>query len=242
MSAPPPCAIGRAPVTGSPRRTAGSVPRFSPAVPPGRSEHNSRPRQVIFHCGGAAAVFRVDGIAHALRPGQMIQVNPWQDHEKLANPDGASVLLSVLFDPAAAGGDSPARVGDLPALSGMSRSHFFRQFRRCLGVSPHDIIDYVQITAAIQRLSSRGQPIGAIARDLGFTTSSHFARFFADTSERRRSAIGVRRSLCEGRRGLWPEGRRVSPPLSSPCPFTSPRTATHTAVRTPRPPSPSAPA
>jgi AraC-like DNA-binding protein len=38
----------------------------------------------------------------------------------------------------------------------------------------------VQIKAAIQRLASRGRPIGAIARDLGFTTSSHFARFFAD--------------------------------------------------------------
>jgi AraC-like DNA-binding protein len=62
----------------------------------------------------------------------------------------------------------------------MSRSHFFRQFRRCLGVSPHNVIDYVQITAAVERLASRGQLIGAIARDLGFTTSSHFARFFAD--------------------------------------------------------------
>jgi AraC-like DNA-binding protein len=231
--------------------------------------HVHREHQVIFHCGGADAVFRVDGVAHLLRPGEMILVNPWQDHEKLANPEGASVLLSVLFDPAAAGEDSPGRatapsfhrahgvappplrwaldamiwalmaarmsraealdaalaalvraiigtclqrdaarggtalarpydfriqralqfilrsdcadlrVDDLPALAGMSRSHFFRQFRRCLGVSPHVIIDHVQITAAIGRLASRGQPIGAIARDLGFTTSSHFARFFA---------------------------------------------------------------
>jgi AraC-like DNA-binding protein len=232
--------------------------------------HVHREHQVIFHCGGAATAFRVDGVVHLLRPGEMILVNPWQHHEKLASPDGASVLLSVLFDPAETDEDSPVRSGalsfhrahglappplrcalhaairalttvqmsgaagpdaalavlvraiigtclergvapegtalarpydfriqrafqfilrsgrtdlrvdDLPALAGMSRSHFFRQFRRCLGVSPQNVIDYVQITAAIQKLASCGQPIGAIARDLGFTTSSHFARFFAN--------------------------------------------------------------
>jgi AraC-like DNA-binding protein len=240
--------------------------------------HVHREHQVIFHCGGAATAFRVNGVVHLLRFGEMILVNPWRHHEKLAGPDGASVLLSVLFDPAETGEDSPVRtrglsfhrahglappslrcaldaavralttaqmsdaagpdaalvaliraiigtclerdaaaegpahtpsydfriqralhfilrsgrtdlrVDDLPALAGMSRSHFFRQFRRCLGVSPHNVIDYVQITAAIEKLASRGQPIGAIARDLGFTTSSHFARFFANhlgTSPRR---------------------------------------------------------
>ena len=244
----------------------------------GLVSHVHREHQVIFHCGGAATAFRVDGVVHPLRPGEMILVNPWQHHEKLASPDGASVLLSVLFDPAETSEDSPVRtsalsfhrahglappplrcaldaavralttaqmsraagpdaalavlvravigtclerdaapegpalarpydfriqrafqfilrsgrtdlrVDDLPALAGMSRSHFFRQFRRCLGVSPHNVIDYVQITAAIEKLASCGQPIRDIARDLGFTTSSHFARFFANhlgTSPRR---------------------------------------------------------
>ncbi|MCL2429689.1 MAG: AraC family transcriptional regulator [Alphaproteobacteria bacterium] len=244
----------------------------------GLVSHVHREHQVIFHCGGTATAFRVDGVVHPLRPGEMILVDPWQHHEKLASPGGASVLLSVLFDPAetteespvatgarsvrhahgrvppplrcaldaavralttaqmpaAAGADAalaalvraiidtclerdagpeaPAlarpydfriqrafqfilrsgrtdlRVDDLPALAGMSRSHFFRQFRRCLGVSPHNVIDYVQITAAIEKLAACGQPIGAIARDLGFTTTSHFARFFANhlgTSPRR---------------------------------------------------------
>jgi AraC family transcriptional regulator len=231
--------------------------------------HVHREHQVIFHCGGAAADFRVDGVARMLRHGEMILLNPWQDHEKLANPEGASVLLSILFDPAKAGGGLPApvrtlsfrnphgvvppglrrvldatmealmaapistaaqreeillaliravadtclepgaaregaapqrphdfrieralrfllrsgaadmRVDDLPALAGMSRAHFFRQFRRCLGVSPHTVIDYVRITTAIEKLGSRGEPIRAIARDLGFATGSHFARFFA---------------------------------------------------------------
>jgi AraC-like DNA-binding protein len=199
----------------------------------------------------------------------MILLNPWQDHEKLANPEGASVLLSILFDPAKACDGLPAaagelsyhythgivppglrcvldattaalmaapvsragqreavpaaliravidtclerdaarkravpgrahdfriwrtlrfvlhssgtnmRVDDLPALAGMSRAHFFRQFRRCVGVSPHTVIDYVRITTAIEKLAVRSQPIRAVARDLGFTTSSHFARFFA---------------------------------------------------------------
>jgi AraC-like DNA-binding protein len=46
----------------------------------------------------------------------------------------------------------------------------------------------MQMTMAIERLGSRGRPIHLIARDLGFTTSSHFARFFANhlgTSPRR---------------------------------------------------------
>jgi AraC-like DNA-binding protein len=230
--------------------------------------HVHREHQTIFHCGGAVAVFRVGGAVHLLRPGEMVLVNPWQEHEKLAGPEGESVLLSVLFDPAEADVDQPARanafsfrcthgvvlhplrraldatvraliaaqtssaagldcvlaelvstiigtclkrdadhdgplarphdfriqralqfilrsdcadlrVGDLPALAGVSRSHFFRQFRRCLGVSPHYVIDYVQIKAAIQRLASDRQPIRTITHDLGFTTNSHFARFFA---------------------------------------------------------------
>jgi AraC family transcriptional regulator len=240
--------------------------------------HVHREHQVIFHCGGAAALFRVNGALHPLRSGEMILVNPWQSHEMLVNPEGESVLLSILFNPAEVGGGSwtgagallfrqvhravprplhcaldatvqalmnapsfgvaqlrtvltalvrvvvdtslerdaafggtalarpydfriqralqfilrsgcsNVRVDELPALAGMSRSHFFRQFRRCLGVSPHDVVDYVQITMAIERLGLCGRPIRVIARDLGFTTSSHFARFFANhlgTSPRR---------------------------------------------------------
>jgi AraC-like DNA-binding protein len=100
------------------------------------------------------------------------------DGTALARPNDFRIQRALQF--ILRGDCADLRVDDLPALAGMSRSHFFRQFRRCLGVSPHDVIDYVQITAAILRLASRGQPIGAIARDLGFTTSSHFARFFAD--------------------------------------------------------------
>ncbi len=247
--------------------------------------HVHREHQVIFHCCGAPAEFRVDGVAQVLRQGEMILLNPWQDHEKLANPEGPSVLLSILFDPAKAGDGLPApigalsfrhphravpprlrraldatmealmaarvstaarreavllaliravveaclerdaacegatprcphdfriqralrfvlrgggadmRVDDLPALAGMSRAHFFRQFRRCLGVSPHTVIDYVRITTAIEKLGSRGESIRAISRDLGFTTSSHFARFFAGrlgTSPHRYRRAGLR--------------------------------------------------
>src|SRR5262249_19975066 len=75
--------------------------------------HVHREHQVIFHCGGAATAFRVEGVVHLLRPGEMILVNPWQHHEKLPGLDGASVLLSVLFDPAEAGEDSPVRAGAL---------------------------------------------------------------------------------------------------------------------------------
>jgi AraC-like DNA-binding protein len=110
--------------------------------------------------------------------GTCLERDATHDGTALARPCDFRIQRALQF--ILRSGCADLRVDDLPTLAGMSRSHFFRQFRRCLGVSPHNVIDYVQITTAIQRLASRGQPIKAIARDLGFTTSSHFARFFAN--------------------------------------------------------------
>jgi AraC-like DNA-binding protein len=70
------------------------------------------------------------------------------------------------------------QVADLPRLAGMSRSHFFRAFRTQVGATPLHVVDALRIRHAVRRLCRDGDSIGDIAFDLGFSTHSHFSRFF----------------------------------------------------------------
>ena len=70
------------------------------------------------------------------------------------------------------------QIADLPPFAGMSRSHFFRAFRKQVGATPLQVIDAVRIRHAVRRLYRDGDSIGDIAFDLGFSTPGHFSRFF----------------------------------------------------------------
>jgi AraC-like DNA-binding protein len=70
------------------------------------------------------------------------------------------------------------KVENLVAASGMSRSHFFRQFKRNIGVSPQHVIDEERITHALRALSAPGIMMSQVANELGFSKPSHFTRFF----------------------------------------------------------------
>jgi AraC-like DNA-binding protein len=61
---------------------------------------------------------------------------------------------------------------------GLSRSHFYQQFKRCVGVSPQHYLDWQRMTLATKALNTSEKPIAEIARDLGFSAPSHFTRFF----------------------------------------------------------------
>lgn len=61
---------------------------------------------------------------------------------------------------------------------GLSRSHFYQQFKRCVGVSPQHYLDWQRMTLATKALNSGEKPVAEIARDLGFSAPSHFTRFF----------------------------------------------------------------
>jgi AraC-like DNA-binding protein len=79
---------------------------------------------------------------------------------------------------------------------GLSRSHFFQQFKRCVGVSPQHYLDWERMTLATKALSDGEQRIADIARDLGFSAPSHFTRFFVhhmglSPSEFRRFTINL---------------------------------------------------
>jgi AraC family transcriptional regulator len=70
-------------------------------------------------------------------------------------------------------------VAQVAAQVGLSRSRFFEQFRRCMGISPQHYIDWVRMSHAIQLLGASDRPLAEIADDLGFEEHSHFTRFFS---------------------------------------------------------------
>jgi AraC family transcriptional regulator len=70
-------------------------------------------------------------------------------------------------------------VAQVAAEVGLSRSRFFEQFRRCMGVSPQHYIDWVRMSHAIRLLGASDRPLADIADELGFEEHSHFTRFFA---------------------------------------------------------------
>jgi AraC family transcriptional regulator len=88
-------------------------------------------------------------------------------------------------------------VAQVAAQVGLSRSRFFEQFRRCMGISPQHYIDWVRMSHAIHLLGASNKPLADIATELGFEEHSHFTRFFAQhmgvpPSEFRRHSVSLR--------------------------------------------------
>jgi len=85
---------------------------------------------------------------------------------------------------------------------GLSRSRFFEQFKRCLGVTPHQYVDWIRIHKATQRLTTSTTSLADISDELGFASQSHFSRFFSEhlglpPGEFRRRAVRVVRELAK---------------------------------------------
>ncbi len=70
------------------------------------------------------------------------------------------------------------RLEDIAADVGLSRSHFFQQFKLCVGVSPQHFLDWHRIALAIEMLCSSETTVSNISHTLGFSAPSHFTRFF----------------------------------------------------------------
>ena len=66
---------------------------------------------------------------------------------------------------------------DLAALVHLSPYHFVRLFKTELGLPPHTYLTQLRIQRA-KRLLSAGQPIAAVAQQVGFTDQSHLTRHF----------------------------------------------------------------
>lgn len=65
----------------------------------------------------------------------------------------------------------------LASIAGLSKYHFVRAFRAALGVPPHTYQLRLRLTRSLFRLR-QGQPLSAIAYELGFADQSHYTRAF----------------------------------------------------------------
>ncbi len=88
------------------------------------------------------------------------------------------------------------RIDEIARMAGLSRSHFFEQFRRCVGASPRHYIDHIRMRAAMHWLSTSERSLVEVADELGFGAHSNFARFFAQhmavsPSEYRRQTCAI---------------------------------------------------
>ena len=63
--------------------------------------------------------------------------------------------------------------------AGLSRPHFYKLFRREIGVTPNIYLNTLRMEKAIERLGQTEHSITTIADDLGFSCQSVFTRFFS---------------------------------------------------------------
>jgi len=70
-------------------------------------------------------------------------------------------------------------IEDLAAASALSPTHFTREFRRAIGLPPHQFVLRCRVRRARELLARTKIPIAGIALDCGFATQEHFTRVFA---------------------------------------------------------------
>jgi AraC family transcriptional regulator len=66
----------------------------------------------------------------------------------------------------------------LAAQAGLSKFHFDRLFKSAMGVSPSRYHLKLRMDAARRLLRETKKSVGAVALDVGYTNSSHFAQRF----------------------------------------------------------------
>lgn len=60
----------------------------------------------------------------------------------------------------------------------MNSQHFLRMFRDCYGITPHQFVIEVRLTAARQLLTETKQPVSVICRQTGFESFPSFSAIF----------------------------------------------------------------
>jgi AraC-like DNA-binding protein len=68
---------------------------------------------------------------------------------------------------------------DIARGAGLSRPHFYKLFRAQTGVTPNLFLNTLLMEKSLDALVSTEAPIAEIGADLGFSSQSVFARFFA---------------------------------------------------------------
>ncbi|MBA3707425.1 MAG: helix-turn-helix domain-containing protein [Planctomycetes bacterium] len=85
----------------------------------------------------------------------------------------------------------PVKLEQMAGRCGMSRSHFAALFKRQMGISPNRFQERLRLERAMQMLHLTVDPVGSIARSLGFHDAQYFCnrfrRLVGDTPRRYRS-------------------------------------------------------
>ena len=73
---------------------------------------------------------------------------------------------------------SPAPLEAMAETASLNRQHFLRMFRDCFGITPHQYVIDVRLTAARRLLSETREPVTAICRMTGFESLPSFSGLF----------------------------------------------------------------
>lgn len=76
----------------------------------------------------------------------------------------------------------PISLGDLADVAGYSRYHFVRAFKASTGMSPYAYMLQERVAHGQELLIAGDEPIGAIARQAGFSSHTHFSTRFRATA------------------------------------------------------------
>jgi AraC family transcriptional regulator len=74
----------------------------------------------------------------------------------------------------------PVDLDAMARVAGLSRGHFFTQFKTVTGLSPALFLNTLRMEAATGFLANEEQSLGTIGQDLGFSAQSNFTRFFRE--------------------------------------------------------------
>jgi AraC-like DNA-binding protein len=72
----------------------------------------------------------------------------------------------------------PISLDDLANVAGVSRFHFHRQFRKSVGVTPHEYVLRARIERAKGLLTASDLTVGEVSGAVGFADQSHFSNIF----------------------------------------------------------------
>lgn len=69
-------------------------------------------------------------------------------------------------------------LAELAALAQMSPNYFVTQFKKTIGLTPHQYVIHQRIECAKELLVKNKMAIAEVAYELGFSHQSHFTRHF----------------------------------------------------------------
>jgi len=78
--------------------------------------------------------------------------------------------------------DQPIHLEQLAASVALSPFHFHRQFKKAMGMTPHQYIVQLRMDRAKKLLSNSDMPLAAVAAQVGFADQSHFSSTFRRTT------------------------------------------------------------